>query len=592
MNVRFTIGRKIGFGFSVLILFTLMVFLLTNTTLESSKKTSNTIIKVNSPSVDALQELKILVLNSKLLITSWVNNQQDEDPKKKKLIKLIDQEYPATYKITKKLSVKWLEKEKVLVSDIFEEITTLFELQEQIRTQLSNFNSYEDPELKFFATMILEDDIDPQIDKVLFHLDHLIDLQRSNTNKSSGHMIEQFNFLESVVNKLGLLLIIGGILIAFFTVRSIVRPVNKLKKLLLLMGKGIIPDEILKPRSDEIGEMSNAMNDLIEGVKGTTRFANEVGSGNFTSDYKPLSEEDGLGHALLKMRTDLHANEQMLEKKVKERTEEVVLQREELFLQKKELEEVYSQVTDSIKYAKRIQEAILPPPNYVKRVLPNSFILYKPKDIVSGDFYWIQDRDEIVAVAAIDCTGHGVPGAFMTIVGHNQLNQAFLEVDELDPAKILDGLNKGIYSALNQAESDEQVKDGMDAAMCTIDYKAMKISFAGAYNPLYIVRDGEILQTKGDKFPVGAFIGEPQSFQRHDIDLFPGDSVYIFSDGYADQFGGPKGKKFMYRKFRSTLLEMQELSMEEQKKLLDKKLHDWMGDLEQVDDILIIGIRF
>jgi len=286
------------------------------------------------------------------------------------------------------------------------------------------------------------------------------------------------------------------------------------------------------------------------------------------------------------MRKDLHGLTSNLEQKVRERTEEVTRQ-------KKEIEELLTEVTDSIKYAQRIQNAILPPRKYINKVLPNSFILFKPKDIVSGDFYWVEDKEGKTAVAAVDCTGHGVPGALMTVVGYNKLHEAMSEAKEYTAAAILDGLNRGVINTFSQGNEESDVKDGMDAAMCVVDYKTKTIQFAGAYNPLYIIRSGsqEIEQIKGDKFPIGPFIGGIQNFQNHTIQLEAGDTVYVFSDGYADQFGGEKGKKFRYKNFRELLLGMQDKEMYEQKELLDTTIESWRGELEQVDDILVIGIR-
>jgi len=206
-------------------------------------------------------------------------------------------------------------------------------------------------------------------------------------------------------------------------------------------------------------------------------------------------------------------------------------------------------------------------------------------------FTWVgKKRDGKALFAALDCTGHGVPGAFMTIVGYNTLSQIMSETDETQPAKIMDMLNKGITRTLHQGSTD--VKDGMDAAMCSIDFKKKKVEFAGAYNPLYIIRNGELEQIKGDKFPIGAFIDNKEHlFTNHVVKLQKGDTIYIFSDGYADQFGGARGKKFMYRNFRELLISIQDKEMPEQKQILDETVRKWRGDLEQVDDILIIGLR-
>lgn len=355
------------------------------------------------------------------------------------------------------------------------------------------------------------------------------------------------------------------------------------------MGLGILPKERINYRTDEIGEMGTALNSLVESMESTTEFAKQTGSGNFSAYYKPLSKDDNLGHALLKMRDDLAENERVLEQKVIERTEEVVKQKEEIEVKTKELEILFKQVTDSIHYAKRIQEAILPPDSLVKTILPRSFVLYKPKDIVSGDFYWIDKKGDWSYFAAVDCTGHGVPGAFMSIVGYNLLKDILKNSDNSQPSVIMDKMNEGVANTLHTT-SERQTKDGMDMTLCAINYKTLELQYSGAYNPLYIVRKGELIQYKADKFPVGMFIGEKQNFTNNVIQLETGDTIYIFSDGYADQFGGPRGKKFMAGNFRSLLVEVSKMPIDKQKAELNNTIESWRGNLEQVDDILVIGV--
>jgi len=302
-----------------------------------------------------------------------------------------------------------------------------------------------------------------------------------------------------------------------------------------------------------------------------------------------------------------------LEQKVRERTAEIEKQKEEISAQRDSLEEqrnmlsdanvslqqAYTEIEDknrhiedSIRYAKRIQNAILPPDQYIRRLFTDYFILYMPKDIVSGDFYWVSHTENKAFIAAVDCTGHGVPGAFMSIVGHNQLNFAVNVEDASRPAAILNSLNKGVTDTLRQTRSELSVKDGMDIALISIDFDKNKLEYAGAFNPLYHIRDNELQQIPADKFPIGAFIGEDlNKFKNHQLDLKSGDVVYVFSDGYPDQFGGSRNKKFMTKRFREMLVEIHSQPMKEQKESLTTRIHDWMGENDQVDDILIIGIR-
>lgn len=276
----------------------------------------------------------------------------------------------------------------------------------------------------------------------------------------------------------------------------------------------------------------------------------------------------------------------ILEEKVEERTAEVV--------QKNiELDEKNNDIMASIRYAKRIQDAILPPDEFVRKFLPKTFVLFKPKDIVSGDFYWLDDKKDQVLFAAVDCTGHGVPGAFMSIVGHSKLDQIVGEQGLTKPSDILNELNKTVSATLRQSYiEDNAVKDGMDIALCSFNRKTNVMEYAGAYNPMWLIRKGELTEYKADKFPIGNLkAGENKKFTNHSIPLQEGDTLYIFSDGFADQFGGPNGKKLKYSTFKQLLLDNQHLSMEAQGALLDKTIEGWRGTLEQVDDILVIGTR-
>ncbi|PLX11349.1 MAG: hypothetical protein C0594_03735 [Marinilabiliales bacterium] len=248
---------------------------------------------------------------------------------------------------------------------------------------------------------------------------------------------------------------------------------------------------------------------------------------------------------------------------------------------------------DSIKYAYRIQKAISPPDYYVKKLLPESFILYKPKDVVSGDFYFVDEfQEEKVIFSAVDCTGHGVPGALMSVIGYNWLVLALREDSVDTPGKVLSFLDEGVNETLRQTADESGVKDSMDLAVCVLDKEKRILQYAGAYNPLYYVNKGELHEIKADKLPIGVNTdGVVDIFEDHTVQLDPGDTVYIFSDGYADQFGGPKNKKFKYRQLREVLLSIQDKSMTEQSKHLNETLISWQGENEQIDDIIIIGVK-
>ena len=259
----------------------------------------------------------------------------------------------------------------------------------------------------------------------------------------------------------------------------------------------------------------------------------------------------------------------------------------EVVQKSKELEEKNKDITDSIKYAQRIQKAILPREDSFS----DTFILFKPKDIVSGDFYWVYEKNGKMVLAIADCTGHGVPGAFMSFLGSSILTEIGNNDSLTSAGKILDQLRLKLKIALHQTRDNQETEDGMDIALCILDLKRATCQFAGAYNPLCLVRDRKFKEIPGDKMPIGLHLMDHLAFTNHKINLKKGDQLYMFTDGYADQFGGPKMKKFKIGPFHDLLLQISDLSIKNQEKILDEKLRDWMGDAEQVDDILIMGIK-
>lgn len=595
MKFRFTIGRKIVAGFGVMIVMFVIAFLIARNTVRQASDINHTINEVNRPSTKALETLKNYIIISHDLINRWAVVESREDVANKiELIELEDKTIPALMEQIDSLADFWEPDEQELLAEIFAETDTMFQKHEFIKENLTSLESYSDVSIMFEVGPMVEKngEIDVQTTLVTVKLDELLKSRRKNSQEALTEMNEAFDWQSLLFLIFLLVVVVGGILVAIFTVRSIVKPVQKLRGILLSLGRGVFPEQDMKVTNDEIGDMALASNALVEGLKRTTDFSKEVGSGNFDSPYQPLSGEDKLGQALLKMRDDLAENERILEQKVIERTEEVVRQKEEIEVQNQKLEELYKDITDSIRYAKRLQESILPSERYIKDMLPNSFVLYKPKDIVSGDFYWFQEVENKILFAAVDCTGHGVPGAFMSIVGHNGLNSAVKEHKFIKPSDILNDLNKLATETLNQNVGETQVRDGMDLALCSLDIPNMKLEYSGAYNPLYLIREGEIMQTKADKFAIGGRAkGKNKLYTNHEIDLQKGDTIYIFSDGFADQFGGPKGKKFMYKQFRDLLLEIWGKEMDEQKAMLDSTIETWKGSFEQVDDILVIGVK-
>ncbi|MCF6240698.1 MAG: tetratricopeptide repeat protein [Bacteroidales bacterium] len=288
----------------------------------------------------------------------------------------------------------------------------------------------------------------------------------------------------------------------------------------------------------------------------------------------------------------------------KQKTNQILEEKNQMLQEQKDKIEAQNRdITDSIKYAQRIQQALLPPDEFLKKQLPEYFIFFRPRDIVSGDFYWATENYDNFVFTAADCTGHGVPGAFMSMLGISFLNEI---VNKYDPESgevmrahiILNHLRNAVKTSLRQTGSDDEAKDGMDMALIVMDKERKTLQYAGAHNPLFIIRNGELLQYKADKMPVGIYIREKESFTNHEIHLQKGDIVYMFSDGYVDQFGGEKGKKFMIANLRKLLLEIHHLPMNEQKNILEQKFDSWISYTDvkgevyrQIDDVLIIGFR-
>ena len=273
-------------------------------------------------------------------------------------------------------------------------------------------------------------------------------------------------------------------------------------------------------------------------------------------------------------------------------------QKQQTEYQKVLIEEKQKEVMDSITYAKRLQDAILPSSAHWKKCIPNGFVLYKPKDIVAGDFYWLElskeinkngEENELLLLAAADCTGHGVPGAMVSVVCSNALNRAVKEFKLKDPALILNKVRELVIETFERSESE--VKDGMDISLCVINKKEKLLKWSGANNPLWIIKHNlsELVEYTPDKMPIGKY-AEEKSFTTHEISLEFGDKLYLFTDGFADQFGGPKGKKFKYKQFHDLILSINSLDFVSQKTELNKSIEAWRGELEQLDDICVIGV--
>lgn len=277
--------------------------------------------------------------------------------------------------------------------------------------------------------------------------------------------------------------------------------------------------------------------------------------------------------------------------KIKKQKSEIEQQHEELKSQSEYITAQNRKITDSIKYASRIQAAVLPQHEYIKKFLPRHFILFKPRDIVSGDFYWATAKNNKIVLVAADCTGHGVPGAFMSMLGVSFLNEIVNKNPITTAGFILDNLRDYVKSTLSQEGKTDEAKDGMDLSLCIIDKENSQLQFAGAYNPLVYFRNGEMYEIKADRMPIGIHSSKETPFTNHTLDIEKEDVFYMFSDGYHDQFGGDKRRKLMKKPFKSLLGEIHQKPLVEQMEILDKENVDWIGNYEQIDDIIVVGFK-
>ncbi|MCK5135080.1 MAG: SpoIIE family protein phosphatase [Bacteroidales bacterium] len=314
-----------------------------------------------------------------------------------------------------------------------------------------------------------------------------------------------------------------------------------------------------------------------------------------------------LVYGIIKYRErQLIREKKILETKVKKRTREIEdqkveieAQRDEIADQKRFVEEQRDQIvvqnkeiTDSIHYANRIQQAVLPGKHILEHALPEYFIMFKPRDIVSGDFYWVEERDGLIIVCAADCTGHGVPGAFMSMLGLTFLNEIVNKDGIVHAGEILNRLRSYIITTLSNKDESSQTRDGMDLALVVIDRDKHRLEYAGAYNPLLLIRDGNMIEYKADKMPIGKHVGEEGPFTNHMVELCDRDMIYLYTDGFHDQFGGEKDSKYKARPFKRLLHRISAEPVDEQVEILDQEFYTWKGKSDQVDDILILGIRY
>ncbi|MDY6799808.1 MAG: SpoIIE family protein phosphatase, partial [Bacteroidota bacterium] len=279
-------------------------------------------------------------------------------------------------------------------------------------------------------------------------------------------------------------------------------------------------------------------------------------------------------------------------KEIENQKDEIEAQRDFVTKQRDQIAHQNEIITDSIEYAKRIQSALLPQENYLEKLLPEHFVFMKPKNIVSGDFFWATEKQNKIIVTVADCTGHGVPGAFMSMLGVAFLNEIVNNSSNLNPGQILNNLRNYIIESLHQEYGYSGSKDGMDMALISMDKKTQIMEYAGAYNSVFIIRNGELHEIKGDKMPIGIHaVKMDKEFTNHQFKLHEDDMIYLFSDGYVDQFGGKDGMKLKTKPFKELLMKISDKPMDKQHKALESYMKKWQGDYSQLDDMTVMGIK-
>jgi len=381
-----------------------------------------------------------------------------------------------------------------------------------------------------------------------------------------GKPISKIIIKQTIITLISLAILIVILILA---TKNIKRVIEDLLRKTTIIAKGALNERVNISGNNEMTTLAEQFNSMVEKLENSQK---QLQDKNIEIEEKNKDLTD--------------RNEEIIAQ-----NDEILAQRDLLENQMEQISEQNKSITDSIKYASRIQQAMLPSEELIKFFFPKYFILFKPRDIVSGDFYWIGHIKNHTIIVVADCTGHGVPGSIMSMLGTSLLNEITSKIEKLLANEILNEVRDQLITSLRQTGQTEEAKDGMDIALCIISANKKKLQFAGANNPLYIVRDSELIEIKGDKMPVGIDIKAGKSFTNHEFSLSKGDSLYMFTDGYPDQFGGPESKKFGYRQFKELILNNQDRIMFDQQQVLDKTFEEWKKDEDQIDDVLVMGIK-
>ncbi len=579
--------KKVFIGFAVIITFTILNGLISLITTDKNRQDIDYINNTLYTYVSKLNEFDLLLTRTKGLITSWVYIQVN-DTDKNRLRQIHQTDYP-------RLKKELLEYAQAVESQanqdslkiILEKTDALILAQGEIMGTLVVTDDYKDIIKLFSSEETVHEVILPQINEVENLLNRFVSRNVEQANIRKIKMLAAFDrsFLTVIITGAALLCVI--VLVSVYIHRNISVPVFEMRENILQLGRGELPKTYVGNSDDIVQQMVDALNSLTKNFANTALVAEEIGKGNFDVQFKPLSDADVLGNALVEMKSRLKEYAEEMEEKVRERTAKL----HQAYL---EIETHNKNIRASINYAKRIQDAILPHHTIIQKAFPDSFVYFRPRDIVSGDFYFytqVNTKSGLKQIiSAVDCTGHGVPGAFMSMIGNELLHQ-IIRIDlTTSPEEILYRLHLGIRGTLKQDQTEN--RDGMDLTICVIDPKTKKLEFAGAKNPLIYVQNQEVYKIKGDKYPIGGKdLDEIRQYTKHEIIGDGNTWFYIYSDGYQDQFGGRHKRKFMAKRFRNLLLKIHTESAEKQKDMLNITLESWMQSERQIDDILVVGFR-
>jgi serine phosphatase RsbU (regulator of sigma subunit)/HAMP domain-containing protein len=585
-RIRFGIGVRIGAGFALFIGAVGVLFLLTRSTLNESRAISRRIDGVWTPSLRALEGLDRTVSESRVLVRHWIAVQsRSDDPEKVELQRILDAEFPAHLAALDGVARDWDPESRARLDTLKRNVEHLRVVCREVMRLLPEFTSYEDPNARMEAEYLALEGSSLQVLTLAIRvqLDALAAAQTESLAASAVRLEQLGDRLRLYAGQVALGVLVLGIAIAWAVTRSIVRPVRLLKRVLLQLGRGVPPSAAVPVGRDEVGEMADAVNRLADGLQRTREFSIAVGRGQFDTPYEPLGPDDALGHTLLSMRDALAVNERDLEGKVELRTRE-------LQQAKATNETILNDLQGSIRYAERIQNTMLPTPTERAAVFGQSAVFFRPRNVVSGDFYWFHNVSRHRIFAVVDCTGHGVPGAFMSLIGHDALEHVTKVY--VQPDRILDSLNRKVAAALRIENGGlETVQDGMDLAVVSVDMERMVLQYSGAHCPLYVVRGGAMVHTlTPDKFSIASFT-TGRTYTLHEVPVQPGDVVFAATDGFADQFGGPEGKKFMRHRLRELFVEVADAPIHEVEGRLSAAFDRWRGAEEQVDDVLVVAVR-